>query len=317
MLDFLESFSDKLVTVSIHLLLPTTARQAPSGPSSPNLLDLGQFFIRRERKANRHTASMNLTQEPTFVEPSAPATRAGTAKQAKVIVVMPTYNEADNLPAIVAELLALGIEHLKVIIVDDNSPDGTGRVADRLARSYPQRIRIVHRRRKQGLGSAYREGFELALHSDANYIVEMDADFSHSPTYIPKMLAKAQECDVVVGSRYVTGGSVDDRWGLWRRFLSWFGNMYTRAVTGLQVRDTTAGFKVFRREVLENIDLRRIQSEGYAFQIEMAYACQQAGYRICEIPIFFEDRVIGSSKMDLRIVLEAIWRVWQIRFRHQ
>lgn len=234
----------------------------------------------------------------------------------KVTVVMPTYNEADNLPTMVAELLALDLDDLEIVIVDDNSPDGTGQVAERLAACYPEQICVVHRPGKQGLGSAYRQGFRKALHNGAEYVVEMDADFSHSPSYIPEMLDKAQTYDVVVGSRYVDGGSVDDRWRLWRRFLSWFGNAYARAVTGLEVRDATAGFKVFRREVLENIDLSRVQSDGYAFQIEMAYACQQAGFRVCEIPIFFEDRLVGSSKMDLDIVLEAIWRVWQIRFRH-
>ncbi len=231
-------------------------------------------------------------------------------------MVMPTYNEADNLPGMVAELLALDIGDLDIIVVDDNSPDGTGKVADRLVACYPGQIHVIHRPGKQGLGSAYREGFRLALENGASFIVEMDADFSHSPAYIPIMLEKAQECDVVVGSRYVPGGAVDDRWRLWRRFLSWFGNAYARTIIGLQVRDTTAGFKVFRRQVLEAIDLSQIKSEGYAFQIEMAYACQRAGFRVCEIPIFFEDRVIGSSKMDLGIVLEAIWRVWQIRFRH-
>lgn len=232
-------------------------------------------------------------------------------------MVMPTYNEADNLPGMVGELLALGLDGLEIIVVDDNSPDGTGDVADRLASCYPEQISALHRPGKQGLGGAYRLGFRRALQNGARYIVEMDADFSHSPAYIPEMLEQIQGCDIVVGSRYVVGGAVDDRWGLWRRFLSWFGNTYARAVIGLQVRDTTAGFKVFRREALENIDLNRVKSDGYAFQIEMAYACQQAGYCVREIPIFFEDRVIGSSKMDLGIVLEAIWRVWQIRFRHR
>ncbi|RME46482.1 MAG: polyprenol monophosphomannose synthase [Chloroflexi bacterium] len=255
---------------------------------------------------------MHLTSEPTLQESTPPATTV----TGKVTVVMPTYNEADNLPGMVAELLALDIDDLDIIIVDDNSPDGTGNVAERLARCYPGQIHVIHRPGKQGLGSAYREGFRLALENGASFIVEMDADFSHSPAYIPIMLEKAQECDVVVGSRYVPGGAVDDRWRLWRRFLSWFGNAYARTIIGLQVRDTTAGFKVFRRQVLEAIDLSQIKSEGYAFQIEMAYACQRAGFRVCEIPIFFEDRVIGSSKMDLGIVLEAIWRVWQIRFRH-
>lgn len=252
----------------------------------------------------------NLEEADLSTKPTAPDIRG------KVTVVMPTYNEADNLPAMVAELLALDINDLEIIVVDDNSPDGTGQVADRLASCYPEQVHVIHRPGKQGLGSAYREGIRQALDRGAQYIVHMDADFSHSPAYIPEMLEKSQVCDVVVGSRYVDGGAVDDRWRLWRRFLSWFGNAYARLVTGLNVRDTTAGFKIFRREVLESLDLNRIRSEGYAFQIEVAYACQRAGFRVCEIPIFFEDRVIGSSKMDSSIVLEAMWRVWQIRFRH-
>lgn len=260
---------------------------------------------------------MALPRQPSLDETGSPVTSRDTDVLGKVTVVMPTYNEADNLPSMVAELLALDINDLEIVIVDDNSPDGTGRVADRLAGCYPEQVHVIHRPEKRGLGSAYRQGFRQALRNGASYVVEMDADFSHSPDYIPEMLKKASEYDVVVGSRYVPGGSVDDRWRLWRRFLSWFGNAYARAVTGLEVKDTTAGFKIFHREVLENVDLSRVQSDGYAFQIEMAYACQQAGYRVCEIPIFFEDRVIGSSKMDSRIVLEAIWRVWQIRFRHR
>lgn len=234
----------------------------------------------------------------------------------KIVVVMPTYNEAQNLPGIVAELLSLGLDPLEILIVDDNSPDGTGEIADQLAEQYPGRVHVIHRPRKMGLGTAYKEGFQYALRNGASLIVEMDADFSHSPSYLPQMIEKAKEYDVVVGSRYVPGGGVDERWGLWRKFLSRFGNLYARLVTGLKVRDATAGYKVFRRQVLENIDLNRIRSDGYAFQIEMAYACQQAGYRVCEIPIYFEDRAIGSSKMNLGIVLEAVWRVWQLRLRH-
>ncbi len=233
----------------------------------------------------------------------------------KTVVVMPTYNEAQNLPSIVSELLSLGLEDLEIVIVDDNSPDGTGEIADALAKQYPGRVHVIHRPRKMGLGTAYKDGFRYALRNGASLIVEMDADFSHSPSYLPQMIEKAKEYDVVVGSRYVPGGGVDEHWGLWRKFLSRFGNLYARLVTGLKVKDATAGYKVFRRHVLENIDLDRIQSDGYAFQIEMAYACQQAGYRVYEVPIYFEDRAIGRSKMNLGIVLEAIWRVWQLRFR--
>ncbi len=235
----------------------------------------------------------------------------------KTVVVMPTYNEAKNLPGIVAELMALGLHGLEVVIVDDNSQDGTGHIADRLAEEYPGQVHVIHRPGKLGLGTAYKQGFRYALDHGASLVIEMDADFSHSPADLPQMIEKAREYDVVVGSRYVPGGGVDEQWGPWRRFLSRFGNIYVRLMTGLQVRDTTAGFKVFRREVLENLDLSHIRSHGYTFMIEMAYACQQAGYRVCEVPIFFNDRVVGNSKMDLSIMWEAVWRVWQMRFQHR
>jgi dolichol-phosphate mannosyltransferase len=233
------------------------------------------------------------------------------------LIIMPTYNEAANLPAIVTELFALPLDNrLEILVVDDNSPDGTGRVADELAARYPGRLHVVHRERKMGLGTAYVTGFRYALAHGADYVVEMDADFSHSPVYLPVLLEKVRDYDVVVGSRYVDGGGVDRRWGPWRRFLSWGGNLYARLVTGLAVHDTTAGFKCFRRQALQGLDLDKIRSDGYAFQIEVAYACQKKGYRLCEVPIFFEERTTGRSKMSGRIVLEAIWRVWDIRRRY-
>lgn len=233
-----------------------------------------------------------------------------------VTVILPTYNEAENLPGMVAELWALDLNELHVLVVDDGSPDGTGQVAEELKERYPERLEVVHRPRKSGLGSAYITGFKWALERGADVVVEMDADFSHPPHRLPEMLALLQEHDVVVGSRYVEGGSVDERWSPWRKLLSWWGNLYARLVTGLQIRDATAGFKAFRAEALRRLPLDRIRSDGYAFQIEMAYACQKAGLRVAEVPIHFEDRVIGSSKMSGPIVLEAIWRVWQIRWRY-
>lgn len=233
-----------------------------------------------------------------------------------VTVILPTYNEAENLPGMVAELLAQDVNELRILVVDDNSPDGTGQVAEDLKGRHPDRVEVLHRSGKQGLGSAYRAGFEKALAGGAEAVVEMDADFSHSPSLLPEMVALLQEYDVVVGSRYVPGGGVDERWGLWRRGLSWWGNTYARLVTGLGVHDVTAGFKVFRASALRALPLERVRSDGYSFQIEMAYACQRAGLRVAEVPIYFEDRVIGSSKMSLPIVAEAIWRVWEIRFRY-
>ncbi|MBI2862109.1 MAG: polyprenol monophosphomannose synthase, partial [Chloroflexi bacterium] len=196
---------------------------------------------------------------------------------------------------------------------DDNSPDGTGQVAAELAERHPGRVHLIRRPGKQGLGTAYVLGFQWALNHGADYIIEMDADFSHSPSYIPLMLQKAQEYDVVVGSRYVPGAKIDERWSLWRRFLSWGGNVYARLITGLKVLDTTAGFKCFSRSALAALPLNMIHSDGYAFQVEMAYACQRRGHRVLEIPITFLERTRGASKMSLHIVLEAAWRVWRIR----
>jgi dolichol-phosphate mannosyltransferase len=231
----------------------------------------------------------------------------------RVIVVMPTYNEAENLSVVVPLLLGLPVEGLEVIVVDDNSPDGTGQLADRLAERYPGQVHVIHRDGKLGLGTAYVAGFQSALARGADYIIEMDADLSHSPSYIPQFLEAIQDCDVVVGSRYAPGARLAEEWGLSRRLLSWGGNLYTRLILGLKVQDTTGGFKCFRREVLEGIDLPRIRSDGYAFQIEMAYLCQKHGFRVREVPIRFEERARGRSKMSPKIILEAMWRVLQTR----
>ncbi|MHB1416003.1 MAG: polyprenol monophosphomannose synthase [Chloroflexota bacterium] len=234
----------------------------------------------------------------------------------KVMVVLPTYNEAGNLQRMVETLFGLGVEGLSIIVVDDNSPDGTGRIADELAAKHDGRISVIHRAGKLGLGSAYVAGFTKALAVGAEAVVEMDADFSHPPETIHKFLELIKTHDVVVGSRYARGGKVDDRWSAWRHFLSWGGNVYARAITGLRVKDTTAGFKCFRASALTGIDLTRVRSDGYAFQVEMAYACQRRGYRVCEVPITFIDRTHGKSKMSGSIIREAAWRVWQIKFRY-
>lgn len=231
----------------------------------------------------------------------------------KTTIVLPTYNEAENLPRMVGALLALD-PPVNVLVVDDNSPDGTGRIADLLAAEHPGRVRVIHRTSKTGLGDAYIAGFREALASGAERIFEMDADFSHPVEAVPAMLRLAEEYDVVVGSRYVRGGQLDVRWSPLRRFVSWGGNVYSRLVTGLQVHDTTAGFKCFRREALERIPLGEVRSQGYNFQIEMAMRCQRAGLRVAEYPIFFRERDAGASKMTPGIALEALWRLWQLRF---
>lgn len=234
------------------------------------------------------------------------------------MVVIPTYNEADNLPSIVAELFAQPMEDLQILIVDDASPDGTGRMADELAARHTGRMHVIHRTGKLGLGTAYITGFKFALERGADYIIQMDADFSHSPNYIPVFLEKMQEHDVVVGSRYVEGGRLDEQWGMGRYFLSWFANsVYTRLLLGIKTRDATAGFKCWRRKVLETIDLDSVKSSGYVFQVEMAYLCEKLGFRVLEIPIFFEDRRIGRSKMTVPVKFEAAWRVFEIRWRYR
>jgi dolichol-phosphate mannosyltransferase len=236
----------------------------------------------------------------------------------KTTVVIPTYNEAANLPALVAELLALPLEDLRIVVVDDASPDGTGQVADELARQEPQRLQVLHRPAKLGLGTAYIAGFHLALDAGADTIVQMDADFSHAPADVLRLLEALATCDVAVGSRYVDGGRLDERWSWWRFLLSWWANsIYARLILGLKVRDATAGFKAWRRSALEAIDLDAIRSNGYVFQVEMAYVAQRLGLRVREIPIYFEDRRIGQSKMSIPIKLEAAWRVWDIRRRHR
>ena len=236
----------------------------------------------------------------------------------KVMIVMPTYNEAENLPKVVKEIFSLGIAGLEILVVDDNSPDGTGTTAESLALKHPGRLHVLHRPVKLGLGRAYVAGFQHALDKGPDYIIQMDADLSHSPAYIPLLLEKMCDYDVVVGSRYVPGGKIDSGWSLWRRFLSWWGGcVYAPLILGLRVHDATTGFKCFRRQVLEEIDLRCMRSDGYVFLVEMAYVYQRMGYRVLEIPIVFEDRVLGKSKMSLRVALEAAWRVWEIRWRYR
>jgi dolichol-phosphate mannosyltransferase len=236
------------------------------------------------------------------------------------LVVIPTYNEADNLPAITAELFTLELaEELHILIVDDASPDGTGQVADDLAKKcYPGRLHVIHRSGKLGLGTAYITGFKWALERDYDHIIQMDADFSHSPGYIAQMLEKIADYDVVIGSRYVAGGDLDERWGWWRWFLSWWANsVWTRLILGVSTKDATAGFKCWRRSALQRIGLDRINSNGYVFQVEMTYVSEKLNFRILEIPIYFEDRRIGQSKMTVPVKIEAALRVFEIRWRHR
>jgi dolichol-phosphate mannosyltransferase len=238
--------------------------------------------------------------------------------ESKIMVVVPTYNEAENLPTMVGELLTLDLPRVEILIVDDNSPDGTGELADGLVNRHPDRVHVIHRAGKLGLGTAYVTGFTFALEQGADLIVQMDADFSHSPTYILKLVEAIKDYDVVVGSRYVSGGSLDERWSWWRYALSWWANsVYTRLILGVKVKDATAGFKCWRRATLEGIGLERVRSNGYVFQVEMAYLTEKLGYRFFEIPIHFEDRRIGQSKMTVPVKIEAALRTFQIRWRHR
>jgi dolichol-phosphate mannosyltransferase len=230
-------------------------------------------------------------------------------------LVLPTYNEAENLEPFVAAVLPKLPGDARILVVDDNSPDGTGQIADRLAAG-EERIEVLHRTEKEGLGPAYIAGFRKALADGAGLILEMDADFSHDPAYLPRLLEAAKRADLVIGSRYVDGGGVSN-WGALRRGISRGGSTYARLVLGVAVRDLTGGFKCFRREVLEAIDFDSVDARGYAFQIEMTYRALQAGFRVAEVPIVFRDRQAGSSKMDSSIVLEAVWRVPGLRFRRR
>ena len=232
-------------------------------------------------------------------------------------VVIPTYNEAENLPALAAALWALPIPDLKILVIDDASPDGTGEIADDLSHSNPERISVIHRAGKLGLGTAYITGFKHALQSGAEAIGQMDADFSHSPAYLPIFMDLLEGHDAVLGSRYVEGGKLDEDWGVGRLLLSWFGNYYARTILRMTVQDTTGGFRIWRRETLLGMPLDRIRSNGYVFQVEMAYVAQRLGYQFIESPIYFEDRQIGQSKMSFRIQVEAAFRVWQVLMTHR
>lgn len=230
----------------------------------------------------------------------------------RALVIVPTYNEKDNITRIVPRILEQD-PRLEVLVVDDNSPDGTGRLADGLAAEDP-RVHVLHRAGKEGLGRAYLAGFRWALERDYAYIFEMDADFSHDPAHLPEFLGAVRDADLVLGSRYRQGRVTVVNWPMTRLLLSYGANIYARLVTGMRLGDATGGFKCFRRRVLEAIPLDAVRSNGYAFQIEMSYRAWKRGFRIAEIPIVFNDRTEGESKMSKRIVREAVWMVWRLRW---
>jgi dolichol-phosphate mannosyltransferase len=231
-------------------------------------------------------------------------------------LILPTYNEAENIEplvrAVLPQLASTGLDHT-VLVVDDGSPDGTGAIADRLAEEL-EPVRVLHRPQKQGLGRAYLAGFKVALAEGAELVLEMDADFSHDPADVPRLVAAAGAADLVLGSRYVPGGGVEN-WGIVRRTLSRGGSTYARLLLGVPVRDLTGGFKCFHRRVLETIDLDGVHADGYGFQIELTYRAIQAGFTVAEVPITFRERRLGRSKMTARIALEAVWKVPALRLR--
>jgi dolichol-phosphate mannosyltransferase len=234
----------------------------------------------------------------------------------QITIVIPTYNEAGNLPKLVSALFALPLD-LRVLVVDDNSPDGTGQVADELAKAHPGRVSVMHRAGKLGLSSAYLQGFKKVLADGAEGVVQMDADFSHDPQVLVEMAKRIEDADLVLGSRYVAGGSVDERWSPWRKGLSAFGNFYARTLLGMPLRDMTTGYRLWRREALLRLPLERIKSSGYVFLVELAFLAHSFGLRIVETPIYFSDRRWGKSKMSLTIQVEAAFRIWQVKWGYR
>ncbi len=234
----------------------------------------------------------------------------------RITVVLPTYNEAENLARLVSVLFSLPLD-LTVLIVDDNSPDGTGTIAEELSKEYQSRLAVLHRAGKLGLRSAYIEGFGRAFDLGAEAVVQMDADFSHDPAVLTEMARRIVSFDVVIGSRYVRGGSLDERWPLWRKALSAFGNNYARAILRFPLRDVTTGYRMWRREALQKMPLDRIRSNGYIFLVEMAYVAFLLEYDFTEVPIHFADRRWGKSKMSLKIQLEAAFRIWDVWWHYR
>ena len=237
----------------------------------------------------------------------------------KIIQIIPTYNEAENLPTLVSALFAQAIPGLNVLIVDDNSPDGTGEVAENLSKIHSGKVMVLHRKGKEGLGKAYLQAFRYALDQGADLIGMMDADLSHPPEKLPSLIEALTNADIAIGSRYTQGGSLDKSWPIWRKALSSFGNFYARTILGLPIKDATGGYRVWRRQALETIPFEESLSNGYVFMVELAYMAKLAGLTFAEVPIYFAERIHGDSKMSLSIQFEAALRVWQLRgmYKHR
>ncbi len=234
----------------------------------------------------------------------------------RVTIVIPTYNEAENLPRLVSALFSLPLD-LRLLVVDDNSPDGTGKLAEELSRRHHGKIEVLHRPGKMGLRSAYLNGFQKIFDSDSGAIVQMDADLSHDPAVLTEMVKLLETNDVVLGSRYVPDGSVDEKWPVWRKWLSAFGNFYARTILGLPLHDVTTGYRMWRTETLKQIPFERIHSSGYIFLVEMIYLTHCLEFKIGEVPIYFADRKFGKSKMSFKIQIEAALRIWQVLWNYR
>lgn len=234
----------------------------------------------------------------------------------RITIIIPTYNEAENLPKLVSALFSLPLD-LRLLVVDDNSPDGTGVLAEELSQKHPGRIDVLRRPGKMGLRSAYLNGFQKILDGDAEAIVQMDADFSHDPAVLSEMAKRLEINDVVLGSRYISGGSVDEKWPVWRKWLSAFGNFYARTILGLPLHDVTTGYRMWRSETLKQMPFEHIQATGYIFLVEMIYLAHCLEFKVGEAPIYFADRRFGKSKMSFKIQVEAAMRIWQVWWNYR
>ncbi len=240
------------------------------------------------------------------------------AETASIFVVIPTYNEAQNLPLLTSDLFSLPIHDMNIVVVDDNSPDGTGDISEKLGDEFNGKVHTLHRPGKQGLGKAYLQGFRYALEHGADYIIQMDADVSHSPSYIMEFLKFMSQYDIVIGSRYAKGGKLDPRWSIWRYWLSlWANSIYVRMILGLPIRDATGGFKCWSRRALEAVMQYPISSSGFIFQVETNLIAVNLGFKVYEIPIFFGERRAGASKMNSNIKVEAALKTWELRWKYR
>ena len=303
----------RILEIPIDWRHDADSRLSPTSAGVSMLRDV--FAVRWRSLRGVYSSSYSDNSEGAVLSAHERDASSDHPKAGMAAVVVPTYNEADNLSLLVERLFSLDVPGLRLIVVDDNSPDGTADVARALSDQYDNRLDLIERDSKNGLGTAYKVGFRHAIELGADYVIQMDADLSHAPEYIPEFLKALDNADVVVGSRYTEGGGVDEAWRFRRHALSALANHGIRAVVGLKVKDSTTGFKAFRADALHKIDFDGFRCKGFGFQAEVAYACQRTGHRIVEYPITFYDRVHGESKLSLNIILEALWRLFLLRWQ--